>query len=161
MRQNIICGMYFIFTCKDASHKTLREFRTGLKTETLCETRTVGGKKRNYRYSWLHDLPIRDGKDALTVNWIDVEITMPHGKTTYHSSFITSLVPSKKNIAEMVACARARWKIENETFNVLKNNGYHLEHNFGHGKTTLSSILVVFNLLAFSMHSLCDTIETM
>lgn len=100
-------------------------------------------------------------KDALTVNWIDVEITMPNGKTTYHSSFITSLVPSKKNIAEMVACARARWKIENETFNVLKNNGYHLEHNFDHGKTTLSSILVVFNLLAFSMHSLCDTIETM
>ena len=62
---------------------------------------------------------------------------------------------------ELAACARARWKIENETFNMLKNNGYHLEHNFGHGKKTLSQILVVFNLLAFSMHTLCDVMEEM
>ena len=40
-------------------------------------------------------------------------------------------------------CGRARWKIENETFNVLKTNGYNLEHNFGHGSQTLASILVV------------------
>jgi hypothetical protein len=51
------------------------------------------------------------------------------------------------------------WKIENETFNVLKNNGYHLEHNFGHGSQTLSAMLVTLNLLAFSMHSACDAVE--
>ena len=59
----------------------------------------------------------------------------------------------------MIAAARARWKIENETFNVLKNNGYHLEHNFGHGKLTLSSVLVTLDLLAFTMHNACDLIE--
>ena len=51
------------------------------------------------------------------------------------------------------ACGRARWKIENETFNVLKTNGYNLEHNFGHGKETLASVLVVLNLLAFGFHT--------
>ena len=43
-------------------------------------------------------------------------------------------------VAELAACGRARWKIENETFNVLKTNGYNLEHNFGHGKKTLASV---------------------
>jgi hypothetical protein len=43
--------------------------------------------------------------------------------------------------------------IENETFNVLKTNGYHLEHNSGHGKETLASVLVTLNLLAFALHA--------
>ena len=47
----------------------------------------------------------------------------------------------------------ARWKIENETFNVLKNKGYNLEHNFGHGKETLASVLVTLNLLAYNFHT--------
>src|SRR3954466_14294211 len=53
----------------------------------------------------------------------------------------------------LAACGRARWKIENETFNVLKTNGYNLEHNFGHGKKTLASVLVTLNLLAFAFHT--------
>jgi hypothetical protein len=58
-----------------------------------------------------------------------------------------------ENVAELAACGRARWKIENETFNVLKSNGYNLEHNFGHGKETLASVLVSLNLLAFAFHT--------
>ena len=154
-------GGHFIFTCKDSSHKTLCEFRRGLTPSTHHETSAKGGQKREYRYSWLCDLPIRDGGDALAVNWIDVSIVTPSGKTTYHASFITNLIPNKENISELIACARSRWKIENETFNVLKNNGYHLEHNFGHGRQTLSSVLVIFNLLAFSMHHACDAAETL
>ena len=44
---------------------------------------------------------------------------------------------------------RARWKIENETFNTLKNQGYHFEHNFGHGKKNLSNNMGTFMFLAF------------
>jgi hypothetical protein len=149
----------FIFTCKDTSHKTLAEFRQGLPLSTHSAFGGKGDEKREYRYSWLCDLPIRDGAEALLVNWFDVTIVNPKGKTTYHSSFITNLTPSRDNIVELVACARSRWKIENETFNVLKNNGYHLEHNFGHGRQTLSAMLVTLNLLAFSMHTACDAVE--
>ena len=43
--------------------------------------------------------------------------------------------------------------------NVLKNKGYHREHNFGHDKQTLSSVLVALNLIAFSLHAACDACE--
>ncbi len=71
-------------------------------------------------------------------------------------SFITDLPAGPDTVVELAACGRARWKIENETFNVLKNNGYNLEHSFGHGKPNLSAILVSLNLLAFAMHTVCD-----
>lgn len=59
-----------------------------------------------------------------------------------------------KNIKELVKCGRARWKIENETFNTLKNQGYQLEHNYGHGKQHLSYNFFLMTLLAFSMHQI-------
>ena len=74
-------------------------------------------------------------------------------KVTYRSAFVTSLTINPENVAEIVACGRARWKIENESFNVLKNHGYHLEHNFGHGKQHLAQQFVLLNLLAFAFHN--------
>ena len=44
---------------------------------------------------------------------------------------------------------RARWKIENETFNTLKNQGYEFEHNFGHGKRHLSNTMMTLMMLTF------------
>ena len=58
------------------------------------------------------------------------------------------------------ACGRARWKIENEGFNVLKQGGYNLEHNFGRGQQNLDAVLVVLNLLAFAFHTVCDLAES-
>jgi len=46
---------------------------------------------------------------------------------------------------------RARWKIENETFNTLKNQGYNFEHNYGHGKQNLATILALLMFLAFTV----------
>ena len=80
-------------------------------------------------------------------------------KTTYRGAFVTSLAITPENVAEIGACARARWKIENESFNVLKNHGYHLEHNFGHGKQHLAQQFVLLNLLAFAFHTVCDSVE--
>jgi hypothetical protein len=74
-------------------------------------------------------------------------------------AWITSLPVSKDNVADIVACGRARWKIENESFNVMKNHGYELEHNFGHGKKFLAMTLATLNLLAFAWHSVLDLLE--
>src|SRR5262249_23456323 len=92
-------------------------------------------------------------EDALPVNWFSVEIQNHSGKRTYYNSFVTDLPVTAENIAELAACGRARWKIENEAFNVLKTTGYNLEHNFGHGKEALASVLVSLNLLAFAFHT--------
>jgi hypothetical protein len=56
----------------------------------------------------------------------------------------------------LAACGRARWKIENESFNTLKTKGYNLEHNFGHGKQHLSAVLASLNLLAFAFHTVAE-----
>jgi hypothetical protein len=68
----------------------------------------------------------------------------------------TDIPVDEKNIQELVRCGRARWKIENETFNTLKNQGYHIEHNFGHGKNNLSMIFFILNLLAFFFHQIFE-----
>ena len=115
-----------------------------------------GKQKYVHRYRWIQGVPLRDGEDALKVNWLEIEILNPRGEVTYRNSFITNLAISANNVAELAACGRARWKIENETFNVLETGGYHIEHNFGHGKQHLASILVTLNLLAFAFHTTCD-----
>jgi hypothetical protein len=152
-------GGSFLLVCKPSSHKTLTEYLTGVELDSLSEIKGRGSEKRVHRYRWICDVPLRDGKDAMTVNWLEVEISKPGGKVTYRNSFVTDLLVTRNIVAELAACGRARWKVENETFNVLKTGGYNLEHNFGHGKETLASLLVSLNLLAFAMHNACDLRE--
>ena len=146
-------GGNFILTCKPASHKTIAEYIHGAELEEHRQSTVTRGRRTTTIYRWLSAVPLRDTDDALTVNWFSVEILNHTGKRTYHNSFVTDLAVTPASVAELAACGRARWKIENETFNVLKTGGYNLEHNFGHGKQTLASLLVVLNLLAFAFHS--------
>ena len=61
---------------------------------------------------------------------------------------------TEDNVALIASCGRARWKIENEHNNVLKNHGYNLRHNFGHGKDHASEMYCLLNLLAFLWHGI-------
>jgi hypothetical protein len=146
-------GGNFIFTCKPASHQTITEYLTGAELEEHRQTTVIRGKRTTTIYRWLSAVPMRATEDALAVNWFSIEILSGKGKRTYYNSFVTDLPVTASNVAELAACGRARWKIENETFNVLKTNGYNLEHNFGHGKETLASVLVTLNLLTFGFHT--------
>jgi hypothetical protein len=101
-------------------------------------------------------VPLTDSDDALKVNWCELTITDAQGVVQYRNSFITDWKISAGNVAGLVAAGRARWKIENENNNVLKTKGYHLEHNFGHGKQQLASLLITMNLLAFGLHTLLE-----
>jgi len=149
-------GGSFIFVCKPSSHPLIQEYLTGIDLPMVEQTVKRGKQRFTHRYRWLQGVPLRDGADALHVNWFEIEIRNDRGETTYRNSFITDLAVRADNVADLAACGRARWKIENETFNVLKNNGYNLEHNFGHGKQNLAAILVTLNLLAFAFHTACD-----
>ncbi len=83
------------------------------------------------------------------------EVTITNTKTQeiiYHNSFITDIPVDQSNVEQIIQAGRSRWKVENEKNNVLKTKGYHLEHNFGHGKQFLSSTLLNLNLLAFLSH---------
>ena len=97
-----------------------------------------------------------EGQDALKVNGCELTITDPDGNVAYLNAWVTDFPITEKNVAALVVSGRARWKIENENNNILKNRGYHLEHNFGHGKKHLSSLLAAMNILAFLFHTLLN-----
>ncbi len=84
---------------------------------------------------------------------IEFQIYNTEGKRTYHNSWVTDL---EVNVRDLVKGGRARWKIENEGFNTLKNHGYHLEHNFGHGTKNLSEAFFMLNLLSFFVHQILE-----
>ncbi|MDQ2763526.1 MAG: transposase [Pseudomonadota bacterium] len=152
-------GGDFLLTAKPSSHKALYDFMQGATLDEHTVAQKAGSKRLTYRYRWFEGAPLCDGNDAMLVNWVGVTITDAKGKVTYDNAFVTSLPVTTENVAELVACARARWKIENESFNVLKSNGYHLEHNFGHGKQYLAMMFAALNLLAFAIHTVCDCLE--
>ncbi len=150
---------HFLFVCKPATHTLIQEYITGVRLQSVTERVRDGRTWVTHQYRWMNGVPLRDGKDALAVNWLEFKIIDAGGKVTYHNSFITDLPVGRKTVARRAACGRARWKIENGSFNVLKTQGYNLEHNFGHGKRNLAAILVALNPLAFAFHTICDLAE--
>jgi hypothetical protein len=108
------------------------------------------------RYQWLQGVPLLDGKDGLMVIWLRIEIFNPDGKLTYRNSCVTPLPVNEGNVAEPAACGRARWKLENGSFNVLKTKGYNLGRNFGHGGQNLAALPATMNLLAFAIQTIRD-----
>jgi hypothetical protein len=149
-------GGHFLFVCKPDSHKTLYEYLTGVEMASLSKQVKRGKQRATHAWRWMNAVPIRDGEDALMVNWLELIIRNAKGAITYRNSFVSDLPIDASNVEAMADAGRARWKIENETFNVLKTKGYNLEHNFGHGKSHLSSMLASLNLLAFAIHAAAE-----
>ena len=112
-------------------------------------------KNRLHRYEWVNDVPINGDPKSHLVDFFDYRLIV-NGKTNYRNSWVTDVAVTENNVVELVKVGRARWKIENETFNTLKNQGYHIEHNFGHGSQNLSYNLFLLNLLAFCVHQILE-----
>ena len=151
----------FIFVCRKTSHKTLYEWlefleKTGEVT-TLEKKEWNGKKELVYRYRYTNQIPIKDEDNSLQVNWCEVMIiNQKNQEVSYTNSFITNHQIRDDNVKKIIKAGRSRWKIENESNNVLKNHGYNLEHNFGHGQNNLCEMLLSLNLLAFLFHSVLN-----
>jgi hypothetical protein len=152
-------GMSFILVAKPSDHKILFEWVNEIDGLGGAEHLEFSDKLgRRHKYRWVNDVPLNGSRNADQVNFFEYWI-MNEDKTTYHNSWVTDLPVTETNVTTLVKGGRARWKIENETFNTLKNQGYHIEHNFGHGRQNLSMNFFVLNLLAFYIHqilALCD-----
>jgi hypothetical protein len=150
-------GMSFIFTRKPQSRKRLTETVENSFLEDFENTEWNGRNNLVYRYKRVNGVEIRDDKETLLVNYMYLEIeNKEKGKITYKNSWITDKHITRDNVKHLVSCGRARWKIENEHNNVLKNHGYNLEHNFGHGKQYASDVFCILNLLSFMFHTILD-----
>ena len=149
-------NMSFILVAKPSDHKILFEWfaeQKQLGTTRCLEFTDI--KKRKHRYEWINNIPLNGTKDADNVNYFEYSLIVKK-KTTYHNSWVTDIEINENNVVELVKGGRARWKIENETFNTLKNQGYHIEHNFGHGEQNLSLTFFMLNLLAFYTHQILE-----
>ncbi|MEM8717306.1 MAG: ISNCY family transposase [Cyanobacteria bacterium P01_G01_bin.4] len=149
----------FILVCRPDSHTTLYDHLEGVDLPTLITQRWTGKIEEIATYRYLNRVPLRDGDDALWVNWCDVTVSRPDGKIIYHNAFATNHTLSDDNVAEIVLAGRTRWKVENENNNTLKTKGYNLEHNFGHGKQHLASVLATLNILSLLFHTVLELLD--
>jgi hypothetical protein len=161
-------GLDFILVCKEESHQTLYEYVEFQKEDiqTKKVRRWEGQRCFVDTYRFINGVPLRDGDDALEVNWCELIIRLEDKdkdedswKVKYKNAFATNFEITKKNVKKIVADGRARWKVENENNNVLKTKGYHLEHNFGHGKKYLAALFATFNILAFLFHTVLEIVD--
>ena len=158
-------GFNFVLVCKQTSHKTLYERIDSLSASDSLSQVSVhhwnGRFVGVFTYRYANGVPLRAGEDALLVNWCEVTVAKGRdGEVLYHNAFVTKHLITDKTVAPIVnLLGRTHWKIENENNNVLKNRGYHLEHNFGHGEKHLSSFLLTLNLLAFLFHTVLELVD--
>ena len=98
-------------------------------------------------FRFVNDVPLKASRADVRVNVIEY---WERGQDqVQHCSWVTNLRVSKRNVYKLMRGGRARWKMENETCNTLKNQGYHGEHNYGHGEQNLSVVFATIMMLAF------------
>jgi hypothetical protein len=100
-----------------------------------------------HRFRFVNDMPLNAAHTDVRVHFM--EYWEVGDDKVQHFSWVTDLRVSKRNVYHLMRGGRARWKIENETFNTLKNQGYHFEHNYGHGEQHLSVVFATLMMLAF------------
>jgi len=136
----------FILGAKRSDHTFLFDWVE--QTATTCAYALTDEKGIHHRFGYLNGVPLNEANFDLQVNFLEYWETTPEGKVT-HFAWVTDIALNESNLMQLMRGARARWKIENETFNTLKNQGYHFEHNFGHGEKNLSTVLMHLMMLAF------------
>lgn len=141
---------HFILGLKEGDHAYLSEYiATALIEGKVTEHTVVDSNNSEVRHTFrfLNGVPINKSNQDLLVNVLEYwEIT--NTKQT-HFCWVTDFTITRNNAFQIMRGGRARWKIENETFNTLKNQGYHFEHNYGLGKKYLSMVFVNLMMLAF------------
>ena len=97
-------------------------------------------------YEYAHDLPLNESNIDILVTLVKYkEINIENNKITFSSSWATDFNVNESNVETFIQVARSRWKIENETFNTLRNQGY----NFVHGNATLTNMLILMLVVFF------------
>jgi hypothetical protein len=142
-------GCHYILGVKAGDHAYLFK-----QVEAATEAGGVSSYERHdraaglvHRFRFVNDLPLNGSRKDVRVNVIEYWEVGPD--KVQHFSWVTDLRVHQRNVYTLMRGGRARWKIENETFNTLKNQGYNFEHNYGHGEKNLSVVFAMLMMLAF------------
>lgn len=146
--------MHFILGAKESNHAHLfAQIETAVSLGEHQTLSSSGLKGLQGHYLWLEQVQLNASNPDVLVNVLQYWETNATGKTT-HWTWVTDLSLNCHSVERVMRAARSRWKVENETFNTLKNQGYHMEHNFGHGEQFLSSVFASLMMLAFFVDQL-------
>jgi Transposase DDE domain len=142
-------GCHYILGVKEGDHAYLFEQvraaeQAGRVTYYERHDRAAGIE---HQFRFVNDMPLNASRADVRVNFIEYWEIGPD--QVQHFSWVTDLRVNKRNVSTLMRGGRARWKIENETFNTLKNQGYNFEHNYGHGEQHLSVVFATIMMLAF------------
>jgi hypothetical protein len=142
-------GCHYILSVKEGDHAYLFK-----QVQAAAAAGRVTSYERHdraaglvHRFRFVNDMPLNGSRTDVRVNFIEYwEISQDQ---VQHFSWVTDLRVSKRNVDTLMRGGRARWKIENETFNTRKNQGDNFEHNYGHGEQNLSVVFAMLMMLAF------------
>jgi hypothetical protein len=142
-------GLHYILGVKDGDHAYLFE-----QVQAAEQAGRVTSYERHdraacvvHRFRFVNDVALNTSHRDVRVNFIEYWEMGAH--KVQHFSWVTDLHVSPRNVYHLMRGGRARWKIENATFNTLKNQGYNFEHNYGHGMKNLSVVFATVMMLAF------------
>jgi hypothetical protein len=142
----------YILGVKEGNHKFLFQFVDQAVENGEAIELVIGDEKReevSHCFHIIYNAPLNKSNRDRLVTFVEYWEDNPNKGKEQHFSWITDLKITEENVVLFMRGARARWKIENETFNTLKNQGYQFGHNFGLGKQHLSEVFVLLMMLAF------------
>jgi len=146
---------HFILGVKPGDHAFLFDYVDAAQAKGLVteHQRVEPGKSKiTHRFRFLDQVPLNKSNLDVLVNFVEYWQEGPKG--TKHFAWVTDLKVTTETVYQIMRGGRARWRIENETFNTLKNQGYHFEHNFGLGEKNLSAVFACTMMLAFLVDQL-------
>ena len=144
-------GWRYVLNVKPESHASLERQFAGRKDRgQVKELRQTDSQGTKHDFAWTNDLCLCESATDVSVNYLFYEQTDKRGKVT-RWTWVTNIPLNARSVESVMRAGRSRWKIENETFNTLKNQGYHFEHNYGHGSQNLATVLALMMFLAFTV----------
>ena len=141
--------VHFILGVKEGDHQYLFEdFDQRVEAEQVeaVYEEDAGGAWRSWMF--VNDVSINESNRGVLVNLL-VYVELDAEGKIHTWAWVTDLTLSAVNVKQVARGGRTRWRIENETFNTLKNQGYHFEHNYGHGYEHLGEVFAFLMMLAF------------
>lgn len=143
-------GCHFILGVKPAGHAHLfeqlaRRAEAG-EVGTLEVTEAATGIRHSYLFA--NGVSLNQAHQETRVNVLQY-VQVDADGVNHEWSWVTDLELTPATAPPVMRGGRARWRIENETFNTLKNQGYHFEHNYGHGSKHLAVVLALLMMAAF------------
>lgn len=140
-------NLKYIIGAKKGDHAFLFNYIESAAKEKLITEIKFEKDGVAHQFRFMNNVPLNESNQDMLVNFVEYWETNP--KKKLHFSWVTNLKVTEENVFDIMRGGRARWRIENETFNTLKNQGYHFEHNFGHGYKNLSVVFAMLMMLAF------------